>query len=187
MRFKVISFCLISSILFLSYVKNSHKPAIGLNIGDKVPVFSEEQFAELEISKDEIEGKMVLINFWASYDAPSRIENFHKKMILNKYEKKSFYNSEGLVIISISLDRFKAPYFRSIERDELDNFYHVCDFEGKDSKWAKTFSINDEFVSFLVDGDGRVVEKSNDLNKIESTLKRLDSAQIEGLAFGITP
>ena len=130
---------------------------------------------------------MVLIDFWASYDAPSRIDNFHKKVILEKYGKKSFYKSEGFVIVSISLDRFKAPYLRSIERDGLKEMMHICDFEGENSKWAETFSINGEMMSYLIDGEGRIVEKSNDLDKIESTLKRLDSSQIEGLAFGVIP
>ncbi len=187
MRFKVISFCLISSVLFLSYVKSSHKPAVGVEVGDKIPSLNTDLISDLGILKEDVEGKMVLINFWASYDAPSRIDNFHKKMIYSTYKNKSFYKSEGLVVISVSLDRFKAPYYRSIERDELDNFYHVCDFQGKESKWAKIFSVGDEFVNYLVDGEGRIVEKSNDLSKIESTLRRLDSSKIEGLAFGVIP
>lgn len=187
MRFKVISLFFVSALVFLSTINSSHEISQGLGIGDKAPVLNSELLNGAEFNPESLKGKMVLIDFWASYDAPSRINNFHKKMILDKYGKKSFYKSEGLVIVSISLDRFKAPYLRSIERDGLNAFMHICDFKGVSSQWAEAFSINDEMMTFLVDGEGRIVEKSNDLDKIDAALKRLDSAQIEGLAFGVLP
>ncbi len=187
MRFKVISLFFIAAVVFLSSINSSHEVSQGLGIGDKAPILSSELFNGTAFNPESLKGKMVLIDFWASYDAPSRIDNFHKKMILEKYGKKSFYKSEGLIIVSISLDRFKAPYLRSIERDGLKEFMHICDFKGENSKWAETFSIDGKMMSFLVDGEGRIVEKSNDLDKIEATLKRLDSSKIESLAFGVLP
>ncbi|HKL71753.1 MAG TPA: TlpA disulfide reductase family protein [Marinilabiliaceae bacterium] len=187
MRFKVISLFFVSALVFLSTINSSHETSLGLGIGDKAPILDSELLNGVEFNPESLKGKMVLIDFWASYDAPSRVDNFHKKMILDKYRKKSFYKSEGLVVVSISLDRFKAPYLRSIERDGLKEFMHICDFEGENSKWAEAFAIDGEMMTYLVDGEGRIVEKSSDLDKIDAALKRLDSAQIEGLAFGVLP
>lgn len=184
MRFKVISLFFIAGLIFLSTIHSSHEPSQGLEIGDKAPVISTKLLSGIDFNSDSLKGKMVLIDFWASYDAPSRINNFHKKMILENYGSKSFYKSEGLVIVSISLDRFKAPYLRSIERDELKGFTHICDFEGENSQWAKAFGIGNKMMSFLIDGDGRIVEKSTELDKIETTLNRLDMNQMGDLAFG---
>jgi peroxiredoxin len=166
---------IVAGLAFLSFMNGTSQPGTGLQIGDKAPLINQHLIDGPEFDIESLKGKMVLIDFWASYDAPSRIDNFRKKMLLEQYANSEFLNSEGFVIVSVSLDRFKAPLFRSIERDGLQDFYHLCDFNGLESQLAATFGINGQLTNFLIDGEGRIVEKSVSLDLIEATLDRLES------------
>ena len=184
MKLKAVSLFVIAGLVFLSFMNGSQEPREGLEVGDKAPEINARLINGKGFSTDSLKGKMILVSFWASYDAPSRIENFRKKVLLDQYRLKSFYKSKGLVVVSVSLDRFKAPYLSSIGRDGIENFYHLCDFKGRESKLAEVFSVEDQMMSFLIDGEGRIVDRSSDLGHIEATLQRLDAQHISHLAFG---
>ncbi len=175
MRIKAVILTLIAGLAFLSFMNGAFTPTIGLEIGDKAPQITSRLIDGTRFTSDSLKGKMVLIDFWASYDAPSRIDNFRKKMLLQQYHDTEFYNSDGFVIVSVSLDRFRTPLLSTIERDELHDFFHLCDFSGRESELASTFGVSEKLTNFLIDGEGRIVERSVDLDKIEATLERLQS------------
>ncbi len=174
MRFRLLMLVL-AGVAFISFMNGSSKPSDGLKVGDKAPVIQAFLPDGTKFNSDSLHGKMILIDFWASYDAPSRIDNFRKISLFERYKNSEFFNSDGFVIVSVSLDRFKAPFFGTIERDELFSFFHICDFKGKESDLVQAFGISDVMVNYLVDGDGRILEVSDDLDKIESVLQRLES------------
>jgi len=182
MRFKVVIMIAIAGLAFLSFINGTFKPATGLKIGDKVPSIESDLLDGTSFNLDSLKGKMVLIDFWASYDAPSRINNFRKKIILDQYKNSGFVNAQGLVIINVSLDRFKSPLKQSIKRDELEEFLHLCDFKGRESDLVSLFSVKDEMPNFLIDGEGRIVASSHQLEKIETTLERLEKLDPSRLA-----
>jgi thiol-disulfide isomerase/thioredoxin len=183
MRFKAVTFTIFVGLAFVSFMNGSTEPATGVNIGDKAPKIESRLLDGSLFNSEALKGKMVLVDFWASYDAPSRVDNPRKKTILEQYQNSEFLNSDGFVIISVSLDRFKTPLYRSIERDGLEDFYHLCDLKGLDSELASAFKVQDEFVNVLIDGNGRIVEKSSDIEKIAATLDRLESVNREQFAL----
>jgi hypothetical protein len=115
---------------------------------------------------------MVLIDFWASYDAQSRIDNHVKNSLLAMYGEKPFMNGNGFTIVSISLDRFKTPLNRAIEADQLEYPYHICDFGGRESNLVTAYRAQD-LKKYLIDGDGRIVSVTGSLDQISKTLERL--------------
>lgn len=182
MRFKVVTMIVIGGVAFLSFINGAFEPTTGLKIGDKVPTIQSDLLDGSQFSLNSLKGKMVLIDFWASYDAPSRIDNFRKKMILDQYKNSGFVNAQGLVVLSVSLDRFKSPLSQSIKRDELEQFLHLCDFKGRESELAQIFSVQHEMTNFLIDGEGRIVASGAGIEKIESTLERLEQLDPSRLA-----
>jgi thiol-disulfide isomerase/thioredoxin len=175
MRLKAVTFTIFAGLAFVSFMNGSYEPAIGVNVGDRAPKIESRLLDGSLFDSDTLKGKMILVDFWASYDAPSRIDNPRKKNILEQYSNSEFLNSEGFVIISVSLDRFKTPLYKTIERDGLQDFFHLCDLNGLDSDLARQFKVGDEFPLFLIDGRGRIVEKSIDIENIAATLNRLES------------
>lgn len=173
---------MIAGLAFLSFINGAFKPATGLQVGDKVPAIKSDLLDGTQFNLDSLKGKMVLIDFWASYDAPSRLDNFRKKILLDQYKNSGFVNAQGLVILSVSLDRFRSPLNQSIQRDELEQFLHLCDFQGRESELAQTFSVQNELANYLIDGEGRIVARSSRLEKIETTLERLEQLNPSRLA-----
>lgn len=173
MRNKLLLITILAGIGFLSFINGSHKPGEGLEVGNKVPTIDRQLLDGSSLHTDSLKGKMVLLDFWASYDAKSRTESHKKREIFNKYKDATFLNGKELVIVSISLDRFKTPLNQAIERDGMHEFKHICTFKGRESELAQRFETNQKLTNYLVDGDGRVVASTEDIEKIEQNLARL--------------
>jgi len=171
------TFAIFATALFVAklFLSGSPQLSTGIEIGDKAPLISSHLIDGTRFDSDSLKGKMVLVNFWASYDAPSRVDNFRKKMLLDQYQDSRFLNSNGFAIVSISLDPFKAPLVNAIYRDGLQEFYHLHDSLGQYSKIAADFGIENELYNILIDGTGRIVERNMDISNIEDALKRLGS------------
>lgn len=124
------------------------------------------------VSSDSLKGKMLILNFWASYDATSRINNFELLKLSDEYRNVSFYNGEGLSVVSISLDKFKAPLRKAIATDGTDCFSHICDYKGVDSELALSFDVNRP-VNLLVDADGKIVARDFNVGTLRSALQMM--------------
>ena len=166
-----IAFVLVS-VGFLSLINDNQVPETGLTIGKKAPEIKTTLLNGSYFNLEAVKGKMVLIDFWASYDASSRVENHAKNSLLESYSAQSFLNGSGFTIVSISLDRFKTPLNRAIESDQLEYPYHICDFSGRESEIVKAFKAK-ELTKYLIDGDGRIVAVSGSIDQISKTLERL--------------
>ncbi|GAF05153.1 TlpA disulfide reductase family protein [Saccharicrinis fermentans] len=157
---------------FLSFINGIPEPSIGLGIGDKVPELRTTLLNGSDFDLKSLQGKMVLIDFWASFDGESRVDNHQKMMLQKKFANSKFYNGEGFVVVSISLDRFKSPLAKAIKEDGLINALHICDYQGAESSIAKSFEVK-EPVNYLIDGDGRLVARGSSINKVAESLEYL--------------
>lgn len=100
-----------------------------------------------------LRGKVVMIDFWASWCGPCRMENPNNKMM---YEK---YASKGFEIYAISLDRTKNDWVKTIATDGLP-WIHVSDLAYWNSAPAKLYKVHSIPATFLIDKDGRILAKN---------------------------
>lgn len=110
------------------------------------------------VALSDFKGKVVLLDFWASWCGSCRKENPNIVEAYNKYRKSKFKNENGFVILSVSLDRNEEEWNKAIIKDRLSWNSHVWDKKGIVSK---KYGIRTIPYSFLIDGDGNIVAQGN--------------------------
>lgn len=151
---------LILSFSFLSFV-GKDTPTEGLTIGDKAPEFTicgEKQLMELS----DLRGKYVLISFWASYDAQSRMQNATLNHVINK--------SKNIEMVSVSFDDYKSIFNETIKKDRINTPNCFVETEGENSKLFKTYRLNKGFKNYLLDENGIIIAKNITAKEISNYL-----------------
>jgi peroxiredoxin len=161
---------LILTFFALSFFSNS---TYALKVGDKAPDFTLNDINGKAVSLSSLKGKVVLIDFWASWCGYCKIANAEFIPIYDKYK------GEGFEIMSISLDNKKEAWANAIKSQKLPWPYHVSDLKGwEGSQVAALYSVEVLPTTFLIDEHGVIIEKDLDEYDLEKKLKWLYFEQI---------
>jgi peroxiredoxin len=121
-----------------------------LKIGKKLENFSLPDQLGKSVAIEDFIGKIVLINFWASWYKPSRKNNLELKDIYNKYKNKNFE------IVSISIDTYGNNWKKAIETDGL-SWTNLIEIEGWHGKVTKQFEIKGIPLNIILDKEGKII------------------------------
>ena len=131
--------------------KNAMKNA-GLFVGGNAPELTYSGVNGESISLSSLKGKVVLLDFWASWCGPCRKEN---PFVVNLYNK---YKNRGFDIYSFSLDNNKEKWIQAINQDQLSWKNHVSDLKGWQSAGAAKYMIKSIPQTFIIDRKGKIAE-----------------------------
>lgn len=134
-------------------LQNVLKASAGLQEGEVAPDFTQNTPDGKAMALSSLRGKVVLVDFWASWCGPCRRENPN---VVKLYEK---YKSKGFDILGVSLDRTKEPWLQAIAKDNL-TWNHVSDLKGWQNEVAQMYRVSSIPATVLLDAEGRIIARN---------------------------
>ena len=119
------------------------------NAGDTAPPFSITTDAGRTITRDQFGGKLLVLNFWASWCEPCLVE----LPSLDAFQRQ--FAGQGVVVLGVSIDRNEKLYHKFLERAHV-SFQTAFDPEANISAGYGTFQVPE---TYLIDRHGKVLEK----------------------------
>jgi thiol-disulfide isomerase/thioredoxin len=130
-------------------IDNAKIGAVGSNALD----FTQNDTTGRPVTLSSFKGKYVLVDFWASWCHPCRMENPNVVAVFDKFKNKNF------TILSVSLDKSREPWLEAIREDNM-TWTHVSDLKFWNNDVAIKYKVQSIPQNFLVGPDGKIVAKN---------------------------
>ncbi len=137
-----------------------------LRVGETVPEIELPGTKDSIIRLSSVNGKVVLIDFWASWCGPCRAANPYLQKLYSKYKDK------GFEIFAVSLDTKSKEWLKAIKQDKL-RYTQVIDNSGWRSKVAERYFVDQLPTNFLLDRTGKIVAIDLEGKELFDQVKRL--------------
>ena len=137
-----------------------------IEVGETAPDFTAPSIngSDVTLSKEVSQNNVTLLDFWAAWCRPCRVENPN---LVRLYKA---YNKDGFDIIGVSLDRTKEQWEQAVEDDNL-LWTQVSNLNFWNDPIARRYSIRAIPQSFLINKEGVVIGKNLRGNDLEESIK----------------
>ncbi|UYQ91708.1 AhpC/TSA family protein [Chitinophaga horti] len=135
-------------------------------VGQPAPAFTQNDLNGKPLSLASLKGKVVLLDFWASWCSPCRAEN------PNMLKQYKIYKDKGFEILSVSLDSDKSLWLKAIEDDGLP-WLHVSDLKGWSNEVGRLYGVRGVPACYLIDKDGKIIADNVRGEKLNEKLKEV--------------
>ncbi len=122
-------------------------------LGSIAPDFIQQDTLQKNVSLKSFRGKYVLIDFWASWCKPCRVENPELVKAYNAFKEKNF------TILGVSLDNNKTSWLKAIRKDGL-TWTHVSDLKFWKNEVALLYGVKTVPQNFVIDPSGKIIGKN---------------------------
>ncbi|RFM28999.1 TlpA disulfide reductase family protein [Deminuibacter soli] len=135
-------------------------------VGTKAIEFTQNDVNGKPVSLSQFKGKYVLVDFWASWCGPCRMENPNVVAAYNQYKDKNF------TVLGISLDQEKQSWLTAIQKDNL-SWTQVSDLQFWNNAVVRAYHIESIPQNILVGPDGTIVARNLRGESLATKLKQL--------------
>ena len=138
------------TIVIVVLIFSGHFSNAQVSAGHMTPEISLPNAKDSLVNLSSFRGKVVLIDFWASWCGPCRAGNPGVVKLYNKYKSK------GFEVFGVSLDSKKSAWLKAIVQDKI-KYTQVNDHTGWNSPVAEKYGVNQIPTSFLLDQAGNII------------------------------
>jgi peroxiredoxin len=140
--------------------------AVEPEVGDAYVNFTMNDVDGNPVQLSDYEGKVVLLEFWASWCEPCRRENPN---LVRTYQK---YKEQGFEVLGVSLDESKESWLKAIEKDELP-WQHISDLKGDQNKASIIYGVSGIPDNFLIDQNGKIIYRNLRGKQLDDQLEEI--------------
>lgn len=150
---------------YVEDLRTKISPLLLTAIGKEAPEIVLENAEGKEVRLSDLRGRMVLLDFWASWCQPCRKEHPQLKQLYEQYKNR------GFEIYSVSLDDKREPWLQAVREDQIP-WIQVSDLTGYESGVARLYNVNAIPKTYLIDQQGKIVAKDLRAEGLAQELKR---------------
>ena len=170
MKYYVNWFFVVILISSLTSFIERERPIEGLSIGEYAPdfVMSGDDFDANSVYShlSALHGNYVLVNFWASYDAASRMRNIE----LNRALLDDENSQHSVEFVSVSFDNYVSIFRETVRKDGIVGAGCFVETDGEKSDIFKDYNLKRGFTNYLLDENGMIIAKNISVAELSSYL-----------------
>lgn len=176
MHFSKVKHLLLSACIFICISWYPTRIAETNRAGQSIPRVTFINEVGDTIRTQDLEGKIVYVNFWASWSKNSRKLNQQQIDLYDKLRAINFKNKNEVVFISISLDINPGYWKLAKAQDDLHWPNNVCDSKGWKSTYIEAFGVKHIPCNFIYDQRGKLLHRNVWNKSLDSILVSLNNS-----------
>lgn len=156
----------IAKSVYVKQLAEREKTLMTVEPGQPAPLFTMADSTGKAVSPADFKGKVLLVDFWASWCGPCRRENPN---VVAAYQK---YSAKGFTVLGVSLDESREKWIDAIAKDGL-TWTQVSELKGWENSAAKKYGVMAIPANFLLDQEGKIIAANLHGDELSKTLEKV--------------